>query len=1075
MKKLLLIILLACNTIAKAQSPLLTVKGNDSALVKMSQLLVQVKIVGNIAYTTAEMHFFNSGTKQMEAELLFPLPEGVSVSRYAIDINGKIREAVPVNKSKGKQVFEAIEHRRVDPGLLEKVEGNNFKTRIYPIMPKGERVVIIGYEEALQFFDKNNLSYQFLSKYPQALEKFEVKITVLGAATTPTIANENNNADNISWTPTNQTTFTKTNYQPAEKWTIKIPVQQDVPSVVVQTVDDQYYFYINTSIENNKIQKKTPASIGIIWDNSLSCKNKDVKKELALLDAYFTSIKNTTVTLYLLNYTFSKDDNFVITNGNWTALKTTLQNTIFDGGTRFSQINYAPHDEYLFFTDGLSSLSNTALPASKKPVYTISSSASSDYAFLNFYAQQSGANFINLNQLDSAKALDKLLNQSLRFLGIKENNLVTEIYPMKGTPVAGSFSTAGISLKKKNEIVLLFGYGENAIIEKTINIDATENATTDVSIEKLWAQKKIADLELQYTKNAEEIETMGKRYGIITQNTSLIVLENISDYIAYDIVPPAELRAEYDRIVKQQRQAQLAQQKNNWSNVDSYFNELFAWWKKDIHYVAPKVVPMISKKKGKTNRELETGTAISSNAVTYSTNFTAPVVIEKSNLEEVVVTSAAGVQRESRSLGFSSATISASNLNTNVATSLQGKAAGVNISSASPGASTSVTIRGTSSVSSANKPILIVDGKLFNGDISQLKREDIISTNVLKETTATSLFGSIATNGAIVITTKNGTDANITENSTYADSTAVAIKTTSWNPDRLYLKAIKAAVAEKKYAVYLELRETQINNPNFYYDVANYFYDNGEKQKALLILSNIADLGLENNQLYKTLTYTLRQWKAYDDALFTAKQIVKWREHEPQSHRDLALILENNKQYQAAFDELIKALEVNYYGEMGGQYEGVEDIILMDINRIVAEHSSIKTGKLDKKYVAKMPVDVRIILNWNQMDVDIDLHIIEPNKEECYYEHTNTEAGAKFSKDFTEGYGPEQYLIRNAIKGKYLIKTNYFGESTLTENGPATVMVEIYITKKGITEKKIQTIQLGSIKENEVLAEIMID
>jgi Uncharacterized protein conserved in bacteria (DUF2135) len=209
--------------------------------------------------------------------------------------------------------------------------------------------------------------------------------------------------------------------------------------------------------------------------------------------------------------------------------------------------------------------------------------------------------------------------------------------------------------------------------------------------------------------------------------------------------------------------------------------------------------------------------------------------------------------------------------------------------------------------------------------------------------------------------------------------------------------------------------------------------------------------------------------------LFTAKQIVKWREHEPQSHRDLALTLENNKQYQAAFDELIKALEVNYYGEMGGQYEGVEDIILMDINRIVAEHSSIKTGKLDKKYVAKMPVDVRIILNWNQMDVDIDLHIIEPNKEECYYGHTNTEAGARFSKDFTEGYGPEQYLIRNAIKGKYLIKTNYFGESTLTENGPATVMVEIYITKKGITEKKIQTIQLGSIKENEVLAEVMID
>jgi TonB-dependent SusC/RagA subfamily outer membrane receptor len=1053
MKKLLLIILLACNTIAKAQSPQLTIKGNDSALVKMSQLLVNVKIVGNIAYTTAEMHFYNSGTKQMEAELLFPLPEGVSVSRYAIDINGKIREAVPVNKNKGKQVFEAIEHRRVDPGLLEKVEGNNFKTRIYPIMPKGERIVIIGYEEALQYFDKNNLSYQFLSKYPQVLEKFEVKINVLGAATKPTITNENNTNENISWTATNQTSFTKTNYQPAEKWTIKIPVQQDVPSVVVQTVDDQYYFYINTSIENNKIQKKTPTSIGIIWDNSLSCKNKDVKKELALLDAYFTSIKNTTVTLYLLNYTFSKDESFIVANGHWAALRAKLKNTIFDGGTRFSQINYAAHDECLFFTDGLSSLSSNNLPVTKKTVYTISSSVSSDYAFLNYYAQQSGANFINLNQLDSAKALDKLLNQNLRFLGIKENNTVTEMYPTKGTPVAGSFSVAGISLKEENEITLLFGYGEKVMIEKKITIDAIKNAATDVSIEKLWAQKKITDLELQYSKNAEEIETIGKRYGIITQNTSLIVLENISDYIAYDIIPPAELRSEYDRVVKEQRQARLAEKKDNWKNVDSYFNELFAWWRKDIHYVAPRPMPIARNKKPivvEEKNELQ--------SVVVTSNFTRPSV--QANLASVE-DDEDGAQVK-RSMTSSVTTIRSQD----ISTSLQGKVAGVQVTTGTPGTAANVTIRGTSSISAANKPIVIVDGKVFNGDISQLKQEDILTSDVLKDAAATSLYGSDAANGAIIITTKNGIEN---------DSTVVAIKTTSWNPDRLYLKAIKAASAEKKYAVYLELRETQINNPNFYYDVANYFYDNGNKEKALLVISNIADLGLENHQLYKTLTYTLRQWQAYEDALFTAKQIVKWREHEPQSHRDLALTLENNKQYQAAFDELIKALEVNYYGEMGGQYEGVEDIVLMDINRIVAEHSSIKTGKLDKKYVAKMPVDVRIILNWNQMDVDIDLHIIEPTKEECYYGHTSTEAGAKFSKDFTQGYGPEQYLIRNAIKGKYAIKTNYFGESTLTENGPATVMVEIYITKNGIAEKKIKTIQLGQIKENQVLAEIMID
>jgi hypothetical protein len=219
----------------------------------------------------------------------------------------------------------------------------------------------------------------------------------------------------------------------------------------------------------------------------------------------------------------------------------------------------------------------------------------------------------------------------------------------------------------------------------------------------------------------------------------------------------------------------------------------------------------------------------------------------------------------------------------------------------------------------------------------------------------------------------------------------------------------------------------------------------------------------------------LRQWQAYEDALFTASQVVKWREQEPQAHRDLALTLEDNEQYQAAFDELIKALEVNYYGEMSGQYSGVEDIILMDLNRMIDNHRSINTDKLDKKYLNKMPVEVRIILNWNQMDTDIDLHIVEPTGEECFYGHRDTQAGARFSKDFTQGYGPEQYLLRNAVNGKYLIKTNFFGESTLTENGPTTVMVEMYITKNGTTKRTLQTIQLGKIKENQNLAEVTID
>ncbi|WP_264531463.1 VIT domain-containing protein [Flavobacterium sp. N502540] len=1037
-----------------AQSPELTVKGEDAEKVRMNKLFVNVKVVGNIAYTTAEMHFFNSGTRQMEAELIFPLPENVSVSRYAIDINGKIREAVPVNKNKGKQVFEAIEHRRVDPGLLEKVDGNNFRTRIYPLLPNGERTVIIGYEEELSAFDKGNLVYQLMSRYPKKLDKFSVKISVIGVSTSPKITEKSTRISFSKWNQSFEASFEKENYQPDEKLVFEVPIQNNTPSVLTQDAGGQYYFYGNVFIEGNTKSRKTPSSIGLIWDNSLSCQNRDLKKELDLLEAYFQKIKNTKVTLYLLNYTFEKRKEFVISDGNWSELKTVLENTKYDGGTRYSQLNFANHDQYLFSTDGLSSLSENSFPKTKKAVFNISSSVSADFAFLNYSSSKTGGSFINLNQLSTENALDKLINTNLKFLGIKENLLITDLFPMEGSSVSGNFSFSGISLNQKNEITLLFGNGDDAVLERKIAFDAANQNTSEVNIEKLWVQKKIANLELQYDKNAEEIETLGKKYGIIAKNTSLIVLENLQDYIMYDIIPPAELRAEFDKIKKQEQESRLAKHNSNWENVDGYFTALNFWWKLDKKYVAPKVLPKSKKKRGAETIKGDADAVLIVDEPVGSGP--ASEVIEDDNVYDASPVSAMRLESVENQSQKEKSYRPSRNIAPGLANTLTQsvvKPEGVKTKKEDDYSTT--VVRGYLSDTKNKELLIIVDGQIFDGTLEDIVNANMLSVDKITDPSVTSIYGSRGVNGVISITTKNPNKFKI------------------WNPDRLYLKALAAAPKEKQYDLYFELRKAQERNPSFYFDVAHFFYNQGDVKKALLILSNIADLGLENHQLYKTLTYTLRQWQDYDDAVFTAKQVAKWRSHEPQSLRDYALTLEDDGKYQEAFDELIKALEVNYYGEMRGHYEGVEDIVLMDLNRMITEHTGLKTGKLDKKYLDKMPVDIRIVMNWNQMDVDLDLHVIEPNGEECYYGHKETQAGGRFSKDFIQGYGPEQYLIRNALKGQYKIKTNYFGETKLTEDGPATIMVEIYITREGKTTKTLKTIQLGKVKENDVLAEII--
>lgn len=94
-----------------------------------------------------------------------------------------------------------------------------------------------------------------------------------------------------------------------------------------------------------------------------------------------------------------------------------------------------------------------------------------------------------------------------------------------------------------------------------------------------------------------------------------------------------------------------------------------------------------------------------------------------------------------------------------VTKALAGEIAGVQVvsSTGQPGTSASVRIRGIGSVNSSTAPLYVVDGIPYEGDISSIDPSDIASTTVLKDATATSIYGSRGANGVILITTKKGT------------------------------------------------------------------------------------------------------------------------------------------------------------------------------------------------------------------------------------------------------------------------------------------------------------------------------
>ena len=172
-----------------------------------------------------------------------------------------------------------------------------------------------------------------------------------------------------------------------------------------------------------------------------------------------------------------------------------------------------------------------------------------------------------------------------------------------------------------------------------------------------------------------------------------------------------------------------------------------------------------------------------SKEVPLNGNTVQDVVLEASSrqLQEVIVT-ALGITRQKKSLSYATQTIKGSDLSdareVNITSAMDGKVANMTISktNAGPGSSNRIIFRGNRSITGDNQPLIVVDGvrvdnspKAFNdvtsnihlardnGDgISNINPDDVESMTVLTGASAAALYGSDASNGAIIITTKKG-------------------------------------------------------------------------------------------------------------------------------------------------------------------------------------------------------------------------------------------------------------------------------------------------------------------------------
>ncbi|GGG39990.1 hypothetical protein GCM10011344_46070 [Dokdonia pacifica] len=937
MKKAILLGLLCLYSISHAQKiPVVTV---DDKPLGLSSLKIDVVVTGNIATTTYDMQFYNPTNAVLEGTLDFPLGDGFSVSRFALDINGKLREAVVVDKELGRVAFEAVVRRRVDPALLEKGTGNNYKARIYPIPAKGYKRIVLAYEQELKLTDGKHY-YDLPLAFQNELETFDLTITVFDQKTKPII--EKGTINGLGFTPWKQnftTSVQKENYKPDTPIRIQIPLEK----IASKQLRTEEYLYVYTIVDQEKRARKKPKMITLLWDASLSIKKRELQKELNLLDAYFQNLSDVEVTLITFSNTIRNSAIYEVKNKQWTALKNALENTTYDGGTNYSILadQKLKGDAILLFTDGMHTLSKFDM-YSNIPVFTVNSMVKANHQVLRQLATTTHGGYINLIDTDTNEGLATLTEQSFQFLGYTTTNTEAEIYPNTSQTVTNDFSMAGKNLKNGDRITLQFGYDGN--VTQEIEIVITNAFAKSDIVKRLWAKEKLQELSQNVKENKEAITTLGTTYQLVTDYTSLIVLDDVMDYVRYKITPPEELLEEYNRILSQ---------------------------KKSVGAVE--------------------------------------VIIDDAQITD----NTASERRAD--------------------TTFRGFAQGV-------------------SVDRETEFDLNMESPAVPESIEVVEDEEIVEEITLLEVSP---------------------QGNANAKSKYTGKLIVKDRTVN-TPYLNELREIKDV--DKAYEYYLIQRTSYQKEPAYFIDVANFFKHTFDHHiYARRIVSNIPEIDGDNYELLKVFGYQMQLEDAHDIAAYIFERILELRPEDSQSYRDLALAYENIGKCQEALDLLLPIVDGSIYkNNQRRNFEGVKTISENEIKHLVNEYKEeLKLDSIPNALKDMSPMDIRVVVDWNHNDTDIDLHIIDPNLEECYYSHNKTAIGGRMSQDMTQGFGPEEYTVQKAIKGDYFIKIRYYGDRYQKVENPTFMKVTIfkyYGTRK--ETKETQLLRLTKADNEDIIAKL---
>ena len=1010
----------------------------DEKALRFGDYALDVHVSGMFARVSTAFSIYNDNGRNFEGALEFPLPDGGVVCGYAIDIDGVMTDARVVEKEKARIAFEAEVKLGADPGLVEQVKGNAYRTRIYPIPAHGSRRIRVDYVAPVVLNAAGDAAVM-LPMPKCALSKRDVVIEVeMPERVVPKLGGLGDRrferAASVWRVEAHDTDVT------GDDLCVGIP---EIPEVLsaVETCDGDCYFSVSARIgEGVKAESAVGERWRIVWDASGSRAKRDI--ELAL-EAIAALPEKAHYELIVFR-NVAESARVFESRG---ALVSALGAVVYDGGTDLSSLLPVAAEPFdgmtLVFSDGMDTFESD-LPMFGANSAALYSGHAKDAALLRRIC---GGCAFDLGVLGAGECV-RLVQAHQPVVAALRGEGISDVQGI-GLSAVGRVTVLGRLQGQASAVTLELSDGRTFAVSLS-RADARDGRT----LASAWAARRVEELSARADENREILLAIGRHFSIVSPVSSMIVFERIDQWLKYDIEPPEALKELHEAWMLG-RKSDSEREKEAQRAALAWKDDIEALWRGRVKWWEAPVPKREYPKSGVFDEAMA--------AVGGAVHRVADRLMGRSN---------GSAPREARAGGHREYQWDEPPVAPMAAPS-PSEVMDEDRFAWEEEVDECCCCEDEGVLECCCDEDPAMDPRRFMAQIRPRSQAAPCPPNL----------GAAMGMAAPMSAAMRAPAAPADEHADAGAEAAISIK--AWDPKTPYLEAISDAGkifggVDALYAEYVKQREKYQDSPAFFLDCAGLFFKQDATALAVRILSNLSEIRIENEAMLRVYAWRLREAREYDLAIRILRKVAKMRPDELVSWRDLALTLELRAKRDHSVADAEEALECFKKAAFtpakrhDGRYTAI--VALEEFNAFAAwcerekwPEGAPKIPEIDEKFRKNLDTDLRIVMMWDADDTDIDLHVLEPSGEEVYYGHKNSESGGMNSDDVTTGYGPEEYLHKKAPAGTYRIMSNYFASHQQMLTGPVTVTATVF-TNWGRETQTSQTMSLRLEKAKDKVA-----